>query len=109
MEENLDKYSVLKKYFGYTQFRTADDGLGGDIYSNTIHDNLFISKAASQLCTAFVSDKNNLSTIGTMSNNIYARPIDDNITFSTDQPSTGSVSRTLSQWQMGAGRQVQMD
>lgn len=81
------------------QFRTADDALGGDIYGNTISNNQFISKTSTQTVAALVSNQDNLTTIGTLNNNIYARPIDDNVTFSTNQPSTGSVSRSLAGWQ----------
>ncbi len=81
------------------QIRTADDGLGGDIFSNSITNNQFIAKTANQYVAAFSSNQNNLTSIGTFNNNYYARPIDDNITFSTYQPSTGGINRTLAQWQ----------
>lgn len=83
---------------GYTQIRTSDDALGGDIYANTIQNNVFVAKESTQLCAVFNSNQNNLSTIGTLNNNVYARPLDDNITIVTYQPSTGSANRNLAGW-----------
>ena len=80
------------------QIRTADDELGGNIYANTIQNNFFIAKQSTQTCASFNSNQNNLTTIGTLNGNIYSRPIDDNKTITIYQPSTGSLSKTLSEW-----------
>ena len=85
---------------GYAQLRTADDNLGGDIYSNIISDNQFISKTATQNVAAFQSNKNNITKIGTFNNNYYSRPIDDNVTIYTWQPLTLAVYRTLTEWKI---------
>lgn len=82
------------------QLLTAEN-LETGVNNNTIINNLFISKTNTQYTATFFSDKNNLSTIGTLTNNIYARPIDDNTSLAWYQPSIGGSGTigTLTQWQ----------
>jgi len=60
---------VVVAYNNGTQFRTADDNLGGDVKSNSIQNNQFISKSSTQPVCDFSSNQNNLTTIGTFNNN----------------------------------------
>jgi parallel beta-helix repeat protein len=79
------------------QLNAQKDATGSDLITNCIiTDNKFISKAANQYVfhwwmTATVKD------IGKMDNNIYARPIDDNIVFFDENT---YANYTFSQWRI---------
>ena len=68
------------------------------ISGNIIKNNIFISKASTQWVLGFVSITNDIANFGTADSNYYARPINDNTTFTTYQSNTGYVSRTLAGW-----------
>ncbi len=92
---------------GYTQLRMIDDQNAALTQYNLINHNQFISKSPTQLVAVFSSIYDNLTSVfGTYNYNYYARPIDDNITISTNQPSTGTVQRNLSGWQSYIGQDV---
>jgi parallel beta-helix repeat protein len=76
------------------------------IYGNTLNNNIFFSKASSQLTLGFVSVTNDIMNFGTADNNYYARPIDDNNSVNTYQPNTNYVNRTLSSWQSFTGQDI---
>lgn len=81
------------------QFGTADN-LETGVNNNTISNNLFVSASATQYAATFFSTRNNLASIGTLNNNVYARPIDDNLSMAWYQPSIGGTGTigTLAQW-----------
>ena len=73
----------------------------GTIRNLSLRRNIFFAKTASQFALLFNSGNvNDIPLFGTADSNYYARPIDDNLTFSTIQPSTGLVLRTLQGWQL---------
>ena len=74
------------------------------IYDNTINGNIFLAKTGTQFALGFRSDVNDIPKFGTADNNYYAKPIDDNLTFYTYQPSEGVDKRTLSGWQAFTGQ-----
>ena len=69
------------------------------VYNNKMNGNIYFAKASTQFALRFSSATNDISSFGTADNNYYARPIDDNYVFYTNQPSTGSKNKTLSKWQ----------
>lgn len=64
-----------------------------------INNNIFVAKEADQLALYFQSIANDIPLFGKADNNYYARPIDDNATIQTIDPTNGTVNRTLSSWQ----------
>ena len=69
------------------------------ISGNVIKNNIFFSKASTQWTLGFVSVTNDIANFGTADNNYYARPMDDNNSFTTYQSNTGYVNRNLAGWQ----------
>ncbi len=67
-----------------------------------ITGNIFVSKEASQCAFRFFSFYNDLN-FGSASGNIYARPIDDNFTFSVDTYNASEINCTLSGWKTLSG------
>lgn len=78
---------------------------GSNIVSNmTISSNYLISKSG-QPMIYLISDSENLSTFGTINNNVYARPTDDSGNmFITSQPSATFQNRTFSGWKTYLGQ-----
>ena len=76
------------------------------IYSNVMNDNIFFSKASTQWALGFVSITNDIASFGTADNNYYARPINDINVFTTYQPNTNYVDRSLSGWQTFTGQDI---
>lgn len=78
---------------------------------NTLTNNVFIGVSSTDVVGRFKSKSNRIpSFLSVASNNVYARPIDDNLTFYVNQPSTGSdtasTSFTLAEWKafIGGGK-----
>lgn len=69
-------------------------------------NNIFFSKLNSQICLNIRSIDNDLTQFGIADDNYYARPIDDDDVFSTNQPSTGTKYRTLEGWQSFSGQDL---
>ena len=78
--------------------------LGALVTNNIIKNNLFVSKVASQYAASYNSVANDLNLLGALDTNCYACPINDNLTFLTYQPSTGSQVRSLAGWQAFSGQ-----
>jgi uncharacterized repeat protein (TIGR02059 family) len=72
---------------------------GSSIRNNSLRNNLFIAKSATQFSLKFYSVADDISSFGTADYNYYARPANDSDVFQTYSPSTGSKSRTLAGWQ----------
>ena len=74
----------------------------GSVTGNVIDHNIVVIKASSPywsyLTTRAASPGNDIAGMGTINNNIYARPVDDNVKINYNQPSTGSTYATLAQW-----------
>ncbi|MGE5394960.1 MAG: right-handed parallel beta-helix repeat-containing protein, partial [Candidatus Saccharibacteria bacterium] len=70
------------------QFATAEN-LSFGVNNVKVNYNQFIARTATQRCANFFSTSNNLTSMGTMDYNYYARPIDDNLTIAWYQPSIG--------------------
>jgi parallel beta-helix repeat protein len=95
----------------FKQLYTADDGLAGKVFNNTITNNFFIARLSTQKVGWFYADLNNvnsqsISLIGTVDNNYYARPIDDNTTIVTLNSDYSEVKRTLEGWKTFTGLDV---
>jgi parallel beta-helix repeat protein len=86
------------------QIQIKDDSNGGVIENNILTGNIFVSRSASQKVLYCRSSDNNISTFGGFSDNYYARPIDDNLTITVDQPSLTMTNQTLSGWQTFSGQ-----
>lgn len=65
-------------------------------------NNIFVSKESIQKCFYFTSNYNDLN-FGSASGNIYARPIDDNQTFSIDTYNTSATTYDLAGWKTLSG------
>lgn len=76
------------------------------IYGNSMNDNIFFAKLSTQFSLQFITTTNDIATFGTANNNFYARPIDDDDVFVTNQPSTGTKYRTLEGWQSFTGKDL---
>lgn len=73
----------------------------GTIRNLSLRRNIFFARTNTQLAMLFNSGTvNDIPLFGTADSNFYARPIDDNLTISTTQPSTGLVMRSLNSWQL---------
>lgn len=71
-----------------------------NIYDVVMNNNYFIAKASGDLALEFLSyNYDGIPTFGTADYNYYARPIDDDYVFYTNQPSEGGDYRTLAGWQ----------
>jgi parallel beta-helix repeat protein len=68
------------------------------LHDNTLTGNIYFAKSSTQLALYFLSINNDIPQFGTSNNNYYARPVDDNNVFRTNDPSTGSTLRTLTEW-----------
>lgn len=75
----------------------------GNVTDLDIQNNIIVAKENTQRTLYIYFDANNISSMGTSDGNCFARPIDDNQTIRTYQPSTGYVNRTLSTWQSFSG------
>jgi len=76
----------------------------GAVTGISLQNNIVIAKNNDQNTLYMYFDYNNLQNFGTANNNYYARPIDDNASIYTYQPSTGYVNRTLASWQSFSGQ-----
>jgi parallel beta-helix repeat protein len=91
-------------------YNNGDDGEGqlyasgswdyASLYGNIIRYNQFIAKSATQYTLGVsLTASDNITNYGTSNYNIYARPIDDNITIRTYKPGEGTDYKTLAEWQ----------
>jgi len=69
---------------GESQLSISDFWFDVYVTGNTIKDNYFISRTLDQLCMECNSQYDAIRDIGLFDNNIYARPIDDNLTITTN-------------------------
>jgi parallel beta-helix repeat protein len=79
-----------------------------DVYKITMKNNVFFSKTYAsstkyQWVFGIYSGVNDILGFGTLDSNYYSRPINDNNSFDTYEPLTGSINRTLSSWQSFTG------
>ena len=77
------------------------------IYDNVMNYNKFIAKSATQIALRASSVANDIDDfLSSADYNYYARPIDDDEVFNTNQPSTGTIYRTLEGWQSFTGQDL---
>lgn len=86
---------------------TQHDATGISITGCNFQNNISVARSATQYAAFYLSSQpNDLINIGTFDNNYYARPIDDNLTITT-QTFSGAVgtttNRTLGNWQAYIG------
>lgn len=74
---------------------------GEQSYNFTVNNNIFVAKEATQECFFIYGTMTNIPLIGTINNNIYARPVDDDNTISRN--ATSETLMTLSEWQAYSG------
>ena len=103
---NSRLFNVLNNTFynNFTQFATSRGA--SPITGAVIKNNLFISKAAFQNVASYYSVLNDVSTIGIIDSNIYARPILDSATVKMEFPNMGWGYRTLQFWQTYSGKDL---
>ncbi|QQG52346.1 MAG: right-handed parallel beta-helix repeat-containing protein [Candidatus Falkowbacteria bacterium] len=77
-----------------------------NLINNTITNNKFIVKSPNNLAISYTNWDNNYPisfSTSNLNNNIYARPLDDNLTIKTNILAV-TTNRTLSQWQAFTGQ-----
>ncbi|WP_288429368.1 NPCBM/NEW2 domain-containing protein [uncultured Spirosoma sp.] len=72
--------------------------------NNTVQNNTFVSRTASQLVAKFESNANDLSSYGTIDRNVYARPASDGGKILAVYNSTTGALLPLAQWQSQFGK-----
>ena len=72
---------------------------GSNIRNNSLRRNTFFAKSATQYASVFSSVTDDINLFGTADSNYYARPLDDNLTFTITQPSAGWQQKSLAAWQ----------
>lgn len=93
-------YAALQQQFAIVCFNT------GTLRSLVFTNNTGIAKSSTSLCMLVAFDQTDvISSFGTINNNIYARPIDDNLTFMIDKTPIGGtqVTYNLANWKTTAG------
>lgn len=105
-EITISNNTIYDCDFSNIYFRHDNHGPDDPIRNIIMNNNKFISKESSQYCLLFRTILNDIMSFGTSDNNYYARPIDDDDVFSTDQPSTGTKYRTLAGWQSFTGQDL---
>jgi parallel beta-helix repeat protein len=76
---------------------------------NTVTGNIVVAKIATQVAFSYTTRCTGSATeiaSHDLNNNIYARPIDDNTTISTNVLTEGELTKTLAQWQGYSGKDV---
>jgi hypothetical protein len=77
---------------------------GSLIRRDIVKNNIFVSKASTQLVGGFQSILDDIKSFGTIDSNYYARPMSDNIVFNvTINNYATSYNYTVAQWQAYAG------
>ena len=87
---------------------SSDDMIHGWVVKNvSMHNNTFVSRAADQVVVSLNAIAGDFTTMGVFDQNIYTRPIDDNITLETVTTYKTSKSHTLATWQVFLGQDAQ--
>ena len=66
--------------------------------SNSFYSNIIFAKNSTELTLKHISVTDDITLLGTLDSNYYARPIDDNLTIQTGTPTAGTVNRTVATW-----------
>ena len=77
---------------------------GSNIRNISLRRNIFFAKSETQYASVFSSVADDIALFGTADSNFYARPTDDNLSFSVTQPSSGWQQKTLATWQSFTGQ-----
>ncbi len=95
--------TVFNNYTGiYYQNSSTSNTMTGHVMNN----NIFFARTDSQFSLRFHSVANGITSFGTADNNVYARPVDDNIVFYTYEPATGAKYRDLAGWRSYTGQDL---
>ncbi|MEZ0485807.1 PA14 domain-containing protein [Fibrella aquatica] len=92
---------------GEAQFALTSRNGGCSPRSNTIQNNVFVSRLAGQLVTKYESHLNDLTSFGQFDNNVYARPFNDEFKIrAVLNPGSGVTGADLSlaEWQSRYGK-----
>ncbi|MCX2473284.1 right-handed parallel beta-helix repeat-containing protein [Pedobacter sp. MC2016-05] len=83
-------------------FGTGHDNLGYAIANISVSENIFFAKHTNQWASKLISKTNDISRIGSLDNNYYLRPFDDNKVIHTQQfihsPSYLEMNLDVSNW-----------
>lgn len=71
-----------------------------------INNNKFVGQLLTDKSANFKTILNDINLFGTINNNIYARPLDDNLTITTTVNSSTTTQRNLSAWQTFSGHDL---
>ncbi|GAB4050332.1 hypothetical protein GCM10028810_44340 [Spirosoma litoris] len=72
--------------------------------SNSILNNIFVSRSADQYNAKYESSQNDLGSYGQFDNNVYARPFDDNLKILAVYNTTSGTALSLAQWKSQYGK-----
>ena len=89
---------------GVTALRLQGSNTTYPLRNNDFHGNKFIAKSATELCIKHISNANDITLLGSLDSNYYARPVADNTSIQTGTPSAGTVNRTLESWKSFSGQ-----
>ena len=100
------------RVFGNNVFNSSDAQLRINYQENlqsygfNVHDNIFVSKKATQYTAYYNSIVNNIAMAGSFKSNYYIRPLDDTKSIEASQPSeySGKYLKTVTEWQSFCGQ-----
>jgi hypothetical protein len=81
------------------RFKIFDAGT----YHRVVSDNILVSKTSSQIAAEYNYVNGEISKIGVLSNNVYARPLGNNVTIREWNQVGAATTKTIEQWQAFSG------
>jgi parallel beta-helix repeat protein len=93
-------------FFGnkVSQLRLQNSNVSTPLRLDDFSGNKFVAQLAAEKCIKHISQADDITLLGTLDNNVYARPVDDNLTIETGTPTAGTVQRTLASWKTFSGQ-----
>jgi len=90
---------------GQFQILFASFDAGVPIRTDILKNNVFVSKAATQVIGSFQTVADDIRSFGTLDSNYWARPVDDNMAINYSIKNyASSANVTLAQWQTYSGQ-----
>lgn len=83
--------------FTFTNFLNENN-----IHNNVVTGNTFVAKSG-QYVMELITRYTGSWDLGTLNNNYYSRPTNENLSFSTNLPAVGFATKTFSQWKTLTG------
>jgi len=87
-----------------TGLRLQESNASTPLRNIDMHQNKFIANNSTELCVKHLSVTDDITLLGSIDSNYYARPIDDYLSIQTGTPTAGTVNRTLAGWKTFSGQ-----